>query len=45
MWGLAAIVETGDIGPYARQRMCCGRSGRCLLVPAFAEIGTTLFLP
>jgi hypothetical protein len=45
MWGLAAIVATGDLVYLRRQRLLRAVWALALLVPAFAAIGTTLFLP
>jgi hypothetical protein len=45
MWGLAAIVATGDLVYLRRQRLLRTVWALALLAPAFAVIGTTLFLP
>jgi hypothetical protein len=45
MWGLAAIVATGDLVYLRRQRLLRAVWALALLVPALAAIGTTLFLP
>jgi hypothetical protein len=45
MWGLAAIVATGDLVHLRRQRLLRAVWAFALVVPAFAAIGTTLFLP
>jgi hypothetical protein len=45
MWGLAAIVATGDLVYLRRQRLLRMVWALALLAPAFAVISTTLFLP
>jgi hypothetical protein len=45
MWGLAAIVATGDHVYLRRQRLLRAVWALVLLAPALATIGTTLFLP
>jgi hypothetical protein len=45
MWGLAAIVATGDLVYLRRQRLLRAVWALALLVPAFAAVGTTLFMP
>jgi hypothetical protein len=45
MGGLAAIVATGDLVYLRRQRLLRAVWALALLMPAFAAIGTTLFLP
>jgi hypothetical protein len=45
MWGLAAIVATGDLVYLRRQRLLRAVWALALLVPALAAIGTTLFVP
>jgi hypothetical protein len=45
MWGLAAIVLTGDLVYLRRQRLLRAVWALALLVPAFAAVGTTLFMP
>jgi hypothetical protein len=45
MWGLAAIVVTGDLVYLRRQRLLRAVWALALLVPALAAVGTTLFMP